>query len=135
MFEKLPLVQVFGPAILIASILFFIISRRVNNQPLNPLEKAVTLFKFTSIIFGFLILVLWFLLPLTASLSTFGYPLNVSNINDDTAILNYLQKHNFAIVRTAEVVKWFLFLFMWWFLTSIYSLVTSLKDNKIIKAV
>ena len=131
MFAHLSLVYVFGPAMTIASILLFFYDRKINKQSISILEKAIRHFKFTPIVFGSLVLILCLLLPVIASLSTFGYLTEISNVNNEAKILHYFQEYNTAIVRTTDVVKWFLFLFMWWFLSSLYLLVTALKGNTI----
>jgi hypothetical protein len=72
------------------------------------------------IVVGAFCLLLWFLLPTTPVLSTFGYPTTEGNIQSASRLLKYLQDYNKAIVRTTQVVHWFIFVFVWWFLTSYF---------------
>ena len=78
-------------------------------------------------IFIFLLL-LWFLLPQTPVLSTFGFPQSVEDIQSAKHLLRYLQDYNRALVRTTSVLHWFIFVFVWWFLTAIYSLSKALSN-------
>jgi len=72
------------------------------------------------IIIGAFCLLLWFLLPSTPVLSTFGYPKTEGDIQSASRLLKYLQDYNKALVRTTQVVHWFIFVFVWWFLTSYF---------------
>jgi hypothetical protein len=74
-------------------------------------------------------MILYLSLPITPVLKTFGYPNNVSDIKLETDVLHQLQQYNKAIVRTTEVVSWFLFLFVFWFLTNLSSLVWRVKKS------
>lgn len=130
MLQNVSLLYIFGPAMVAGSIYLGIThKKRVAHNP-SELSRAIEHFKMTSIIFGILALILWFLLPSTAVLSTFGYPEDLQAINSQERILDYLQRYNKAIVRTAEVMQWFLFLFVWWFLTSLFLVVKAIKSIK-----
>ena len=76
--------------------------------------------KLSLILFGIYSVVLWLCLPHTPVLETFGYPETVNDIKTDSQILKLLQDYNKAIVRTTEILKWFLFGFIWFFMTNIY---------------
>ena len=129
MFPNISLLYFFGPALLIASI-FLIVSRNRNNKQNNTeLNKAINHFKISSILFGGLLLILWLSLPLTPTLSTFGYPDDVSEIRSDVKLLHLLQEYNKAIVRTTEAFRWFLFLFIWWFLTTLWGVAKAYKSG------
>jgi amino acid transporter len=69
---------------------------------------------------GAVLLCLWFLLPHTPVLSTFGYPEQTADIDTPEKLLRYLQGTNRALVRTIDVLRNFLFVFVWIFLASIY---------------
>src|SRR5438552_3612064 len=71
---------------------------------------------------GAFLVLLWFLLPATPVLSTFGFPKTVEDIHSAERLLDYLQRYNRALVRTTEVLHWFIFVFVWWFLAALYSL-------------
>jgi hypothetical protein len=60
--------------------------------------------------YGAVMLALWFMLPSIPTLATFYYPDVVTDIDTDKEILYYLQQHNRAIVKTAQVDIYFDFL-------------------------
>jgi hypothetical protein len=59
---------------------------------------------------------------MTPTLSTFGYPEKIEQIDSPEETLRYLQGMNRALVRTIDVLHLFLFLFIWIFLAAIYGL-------------
>jgi hypothetical protein len=63
-------------------------------------------------------------------LKSFGYPKDISAIKLDKDILRLFQEYNKAIVRTAEVLQWFLFLFTWWFLATLFGVVNAYKSSQ-----
>jgi hypothetical protein len=130
MFTNYDLINYFGPALLIATLVLLVIRVLSNKKDTTELSKAIDHFKATSLIFGVLIIILYLSLPLTASLKTFGYPEDISEINKDKDILRLLQEYNKAIVRTTEVLQWFLFLFVWWFLTTLFGVAKAFKTVK-----
>ncbi len=129
MFRELDLIYFFGPAMLIASLVLLIMVNLRNKQNAPVLNKVIDHFKITSIVFGILIVILWLSLPSTPSLKSFGYPKDVSAINTDEEILRLFQEYNKAIVRTTEVLQWFLFLFTWWFLTTLFGVANAYKKK------
>lgn len=129
MFPNIDLLYIFGPALILASILLVIMRIRRNKQDATELSKAIDHFKINSIVCGALLVILWLSLPSTPSLKTFGYPENVSAIKEDANILRLLQEYNKAIVRTTEVLQWFLFLFIWWFLTTLFGIAKTYKPG------
>lgn len=68
---------------------------------------------------SFLVLLYWFL-PDTSGLKTFGYPEEPQAVGSTKAILEYLQSYNVALVRTIEILRYFLFVFTWWFLSLLF---------------
>jgi hypothetical protein len=101
-------------AVLVASVLF--LRWRIHKRGLNPIDRAFKTFQMMGIAFGVYIATLWFALPMTPVLSTFGRPWELNSLDE---VLKYLQEYNDAIVRTTEVVHAFLFLFLFWFLLGI----------------
>lgn len=130
MFKDIDLINFFGPALLVASLVLLILVNLRNKKDIDVFSKVIDHFKYTSIVFGFLLVVLWLSLPSTPSLKSFGYPEDVSAISKDTDILRLFQEYNKAIVRTAEVLQWFLFLFTWWFLTTLFGVANAYKSGK-----
>jgi hypothetical protein len=130
MFTNYDLINYFGPALLIASFVLLVISIQSNKKDTSELSKAINHFKATSLLFGVLIIILYLSLPSTPSLKSFGYPEDISAIKKDTDILRLLQEYNKAIVRTTEVLQWFLFLFVWWFLTTLFGVAKAFKTVK-----
>jgi hypothetical protein len=129
MFRNIDLLYFFGPAMIIATILLVAIKKFYSKQNTTELSKAIDHFKISLIVFGALLLILWLSLPSTPSLQTFGYPEDISGIKNDEKVLNLFQEYNKAIVRTTEVLKWFLFLFIWLFLTSLFGVAKAFKDH------
>lgn len=78
---------------------------------------------------GVIMVVLWLSLPSTPSLSTFGYPDSIENINSQEKLLNLLQDYNRALVRTTEVVHWLIFIGMFWILMSVWQLLKAYRDK------
>ncbi|TYP95343.1 hypothetical protein LX73_0643 [Fodinibius salinus] len=100
-----------------------------QGQRKNELEQAISLLKVNTFAVGLLAILLWFLLPSTPSLSSFGFPETVKEIESKEQLLNYLQEYNQAIVRITQVVYWFIFIIVWWFLAAVYS-VTKVLNNQ-----
>lgn len=80
--------------------------------------------------YGLIMMILWFSLPITPSLSTFGYPEDVSDIESKEKLLKYLQRYNVAIVKTTEVVHHMIFITTFWFVAIISSMVKYMKLEK-----
>jgi hypothetical protein len=80
-----------------------------------------------SIAVGAFLIMLWMLLPCTPVLSTFGNPKTVGEIQSPENLLKFLQDYNKALVRTTEVLHWFIFVFVWWFLAGLNMFSTVLK--------
>lgn len=81
------------------------------------------------LIFGVLLAVMMFSLPSTPSLSTFGYPETVEDINNPEKVLKLLQRYNKAIVRTIEIVHWLIFISIFWILTAVYQLLQAYRNK------
>ena len=129
MFRNTDLLYFFGPTVIIATIVLVMLRARRNKQVGTELSNAIEHFKTTSVVFAGLLVVLSLSLPSTPSLKTFGYPEDISAIKSDAKVLSLFQKYNKAIVRTTEVLHWFLFLFIWWFLTTLFGVAKAYKPN------
>jgi len=121
MFPDLNIYFILGPAIIAIVIASLIMRLRVRRQP-TELLKSIAVLKFNVLCVGMFLVLLWFLLPVTAVLASFGYPASVNDIQTPNHLLKYLQDYNKALVRTTTVLYWFIFVFVWWFLTTVYSL-------------
>lgn len=119
MFSNVEFYYVLGPAIIIAGIVLVTFNKRIKKQGGSELSKAIERFKITSMVFGGLLFLLLLTLPSTGVLQTFGFPKNLSAIKNDEEVLALFQAYNKAIVRTTEVLHWFLFSFVFWFLTTL----------------
>jgi hypothetical protein len=130
MFAESDFLSVFGPALVGIAVLTFVLNFWLNKGE-DKVSRALTLLKINTIAVGALSVVLWFLLPSTATLSSFGLPETAQEIQSNEQILRYLQEYNRAIVRTTSVVYWFLFIFVWWFLSAVYVALTIVgKEHK-----
>lgn len=127
MFIDTDLYYILGPALIVIVIASLIIRARISRQP-SELLKAIAQLRLVTIATGVFLLLLWFLLPQTPVLSTFGFPQSVEDIQSAKHLLQYLQDYNRALVRTTSVLHWFIFVFVWWFLTAIYSLSKALSN-------
>lgn len=134
MFDSVDLVYFFGPAMLVGIFLAVVLSLRTRRKQTNEVLRSIAIFKINLIIFGALLMILYLSLPVTPSLSTFGYPEDLSVIQDDKKLLHLLQTYNKALVRTTEVVHWFLFIFIWFFISILINFSTSIgkKNNNLI---
>lgn len=98
-----------------------------EGEKQDELDKAISMLKINIFGVAFLSMVLWFMLPIMPTLSTFGLPETINEIQSNDQLLDYLQEYNRAIVRTTEVVYWFIFIFVWGFLSSLYSIIRTFK--------
>lgn len=122
MLKNIPIIYVVVFLFLMYVIAYFV---RFRSKNVDAFDKM----KLSLMLFGIYSLVLWLCIPLTPTLETFGYPETVNDIKTETQILKLLQDYNKAIVRTTEVLKWFLFGFIWFFMTNIY-LYTTHRENE-----
>lgn len=122
MFKDIPIIYVVASLFLMYLIAYFV---RFRNKNVDAFDKM----KLSLVLFGIYAMVLWLCLPTTPALETFGYPETVSDIKTDSQILRLLQDYNKAIVRTANVLHWFLFGFIFFFMTNIY-LYTTHRENQ-----
>jgi len=120
----------FAPAMVLFGIVIIFLGIRRKRRNLGPVASAMEHFVVSSIAFGILLSILWMSLPSTSSLKTFGYPDDLSNIETKEQMLTLFQSYNKAIVRTTEVLSWFLFVFIWWFLATLVGVMISLKKER-----
>ncbi|MCO6148582.1 hypothetical protein [Flavobacterium sp. NRK1] len=110
--------------------------RIVKHRTGDPLRDKLKDMQIMLIMFGVLMAVLLFSLPMTPSLSTFGYPETVEEIATPEKVLKLLQRYNKAIVRTTEVLHWLLFISIFWFVGSMWQLMKIMmqqRDKELIK--
>ncbi len=130
MFQDTALIYIFTPALLIGTLITIILAVSIKKKTSSAVEKAIMIVKCNCIIFGAMVVVLYLSLPVTPSLSTFGYPEDIAAIQEDKKLLYLLQTYNKALVRTTEVLHWFLFTFIWFFLATIINVTNILKSKK-----
>jgi hypothetical protein len=109
MFEDVNIYVVMIPLLVVGGIVLSMAKRKIDQEP-EPIRS----FKMLRLHFALTVVVvitLWFFLPTTPTLATFGYPQEVNNIQNPELLLGYLQRYNKAIVRTTEVVQ----IFLMWF--------------------
>jgi hypothetical protein len=126
MFEDVHPGYVFLP-IMFGAAIYAKFIKRDTGDPVRDKLKDVQIML---IGFGAVLMVLWFSLPITPSLSTFGYPDTVDQVDTPKEVLKYLQEYNKAIVKTTEVIHWLLFIFTFWFITAFHGLIKALKANR-----
>ena len=128
LFERFDLVYVLLPVVVCLMVVSLVLRSRVNRRERDPVIRALRTLKINSIGCGVMCLVLWFALPSTPALSTFGLPQNLNQIQSGPSLLALLQSYNRALVRTTDVLYWFLFTFVWWFLTSYHDFAKVVAD-------
>ena len=109
---------VLAPSILIWVVIALFVRLRGRDET-DPVKRAWREFRLSVFATGSILILLWFLLPSTPVLSTFGYPQDVEIVRQPTRLLSLLRDYNRALVRTTEVVYWFLFVMVWWFISSV----------------
>jgi hypothetical protein len=113
--------KIFYIAVAVA-ILANVASRYFLRREQDPLRKALKLVRVNLVIIGGFCLLLWWQLPFTPVLSTFGYPQTEIDVQSAKTLLRYLQDYNRALVRTTEVLSRFIFVFVWWFIAMLFDL-------------
>ncbi|MBA5791860.1 hypothetical protein H1R17_11595 [Flavobacterium sp. xlx-214] len=122
MITQIPVIYVVALLFAMYLIAYFL---KFRSKNVDAFEKM----KLSLILFGIYSIVLWLCVPSTPTLATFGYPETVNDIKADEQVLKLLQDYNKTIVRTTEVLKWFLFGFIWFFMTNIYLYATH-RENE-----
>lgn len=131
MFIDYDILYILGPAIVLSFGLTLVLRSRYGKEE-DPLKRALKLLQFNMIIVGALCILLWFLLPRTFVLSTFGFPKSEGDIQTTKLLLKYLQDYNKALVRTTSVLYWFIFVFGSLFINSVFDFaraITAIDSN------
>ncbi|MGH7261934.1 MAG: hypothetical protein ACREI9_14885 [Nitrospiraceae bacterium] len=105
---------------------------RRSKQETDSNRKIAHLLKAECLTLGIFCLAMVFFLPSTPALSSFGFPKSVEHIQSQKDLLSYLQGYNLALVRTTEVLFWFLLFFTFSFFGALYqiaNLLNSMKDR------
>ncbi len=129
MFQNTNLLYVLGPAIFVWVVASLFARLRASREQ-DPMMRAWKQFKLSIIAISSILVLLWFMLPSTPALSTFGYPQDIEVVNQPARLLNLLRDYNRALVRTTEVVYWLLFIIVWWFMSSLHSFAKALTASR-----
>lgn len=78
-------------------------------------------------LFSLFLILMFLALPNTVSLGGFGYPQDLEAIATPEKTLKFLQRYNLAIVRTTDVLHWFLFATALFFLSIINDIIKVIK--------
>ena len=108
MFRETDISFLLIPALAVSAILTFFAHVKVSREK-DQRKKLTMRIRFALWTACGFFLYLWFLLPSTPSLSTFGYPQTEADIENPQKLLRYLQWYNREIVRTVEIVHWAIF--------------------------
>ena len=125
MFIDIGLANILLPVIVFWVVVSVVMRVRMTKES-DAAKRAWMNFKLIAIASATLLVILWFALPSTPSLSTFGYPKGLDDVSDPRRLLKYLQDYNRAVVRTTEVVQWLLFLFIFWIGSALYDFLRTL---------
>lgn len=104
-------------------------SKIAKHKINHPLRDSVKNLQVMLIMASVIFMVMWFLLPSTPSLSTFGYPDTIEDINSQGKILRLFQDYNKAIVRTTQVVNGLLFILVFWVVLAVIQVLTAYKNK------
>jgi hypothetical protein len=128
MLNSLNITFILLPILPIFTVLLLIYRRRINRES-NLIKRGFRLFKLNLILIGAFTGIAWLLsFGLTPSLSTFGYPETIEDIQNPEQILNYLQQYNRALVTNLLVFNWFIVTFSVWFLSSLYGFARTITN-------
>jgi hypothetical protein len=125
MFIDIQLAYILLPVILFWVAVSVVVRLRQMKEP-DAARRAWMNFRLIAMAEGTLLVILWFALPSTPVLSTFGYPKGLDDVSDPRRLLKYLQDYNRAVVRTTEVVQWLLFLLVSGFGSALYDFLRTL---------
>ena len=103
---------------------------RRNKGETDLIKKIVCHLKGMSMSVGIICMALWFSLPATPVLRSFGYPQDISAVDSSKELLYYLQEYNRAIVKTTEVVMWFIFVFTFFVLVTFFQIAKTLDEKQ-----
>lgn len=111
---------------LLVGLIFTIAYKFWGGVKTDEVEKAILNFKISTVSTGFMCMFLLILLP-SPTLTSIGSQ-SISDIQSSGEVLGYLQNYESAISRTTQVLHFFIFFFVWGFLSSVYY-VTKLFDK------
>jgi len=114
-------------------VLTAIYARFIKRDTGDPLRDKLKDLEIMLIGFGITIFIAVLALPSTPSLSTFGYPETLEDINSQKKMLRLFQEYNKAIVRTTDVVHWMLFIAAIWFTGTLYQLIKIMRIKREVK--
>ena len=115
MFTALDINFVLVPLMFVLAVVSRLVRRRSKREP-DPIKRTYWVLKMD---FGILTVFLAFMLlslPGTPALSTFGHPDGVEDISSPDRLLHYMQWYNRTLVRTTQVMFWFILIFPGWFM-------------------
>lgn len=130
MFSEFPLVYILLFVFAIIAVASFFFKKYLKSRNLSEKGRANEILKFYLYIYFFMCFILWFSLPYTAALGSFGYPYGLEDIATNERILKLLQRYNKAIVRTTEVLFWFIFFTSIWLNSLFYAYDNALKNKE-----
>ena len=130
MFDGVGFYYIVLSAALVVAIMIVLAKRKIDRE-VDTLKRALETVRLYVAVTLLLSMLLWCLLPNVAVLSSFGYPTEVSKIQDPALLLTYLQSYNKAIVRTTQVMQMFLLFFAALFLATLHILLSELIKTKI----
>ena len=118
MFDDIDMIWIMAAYIVIYIVVILVTQSRFPI--LTMLQIRIALFALFTIL-------MLFSLPDTPSLGTFGYPESIQDIATPEKTLKFLQRYNLAIGRTTEVLHYFLFLTVVFFLSIINDIIKVIK--------
>jgi hypothetical protein len=130
MFSEFKLAYILLSSFALIAIASFFVNRYLKSKNITGKARVIATIKFNIYIYIFLCFVLWFSLPSTPSLSSFGYPYGIEDIATNDKLLRLLQDYNHAIVRTTEVLHFFIFFTAIWLASNFFSYTRSLKNQE-----
>ena len=107
---------------LLVGLLGMLLSRLLPRLGDDPRQQQLNRFRAGLCGFAAATFYLWLCLPAFPFFGVSGRPEGVADVANQEKLLNYLQEYNDTLTRTTEVVHWFVFLFLFWFLFGILNL-------------
>lgn len=123
-FEKIEVRYLFIVLFLAFLIGHFIVQRK------NSIKLTL---EFRLIFYSIVMVILWFSLPNTSYLVSFGYPNDVSDIESKEKLLKYLQDYNDAIVKTTKVLHYMILITTFWLISILFLVIKYLKIDKFVE--
>ena len=123
-FEKIEVRYLFIVLFLAFLIGHFIVQRK------NSIKLTL---QFRLIFYSIVMMILWFSLPNTSYLVSFGYPNDVFDIESKEKLLKYLQDYNDAIVKTTKVLHYMILITTFWLISILFLVIKYLKIDKFVE--